>query len=90
MSEATQYLFNFKELAEMMIKKQGINEGLWSIYVKFGINAANVGFGGSDFFPTAVVPIMEIGIQKQDEMTPLAVDASVVNPSTKKAADKKK
>lgn len=84
MAEATQYLFSFKELTELMIKKQDLHEGLWSISVKFGINAANVSMGGTDPLPTALVPILEIGLQKLDQPTPLSVDATEVNPLTTK------
>ena len=84
MAEATQYVFSFKELAEMLVKKQDLQEGLWGVYVKFGINAGNISFGGSDHFPTAMVPILEIGIQKQDEPSSLTVDAAVVNPLSAK------
>lgn len=80
MSEAALYIFSFKELAELMVKKQGLHEGLWAISVKFGINAANISFGGTDYSPTAMIPILEIGIQKQTEPTPLTVDAAKVNP----------
>jgi hypothetical protein len=83
MPEATQYIYPFKELAEMMIKKQDLHEGLWAIYVKFGIQAANIGFGGEDYMPTAMVPILEIGIQKQDKPSSLTVNAAEVNPIVK-------
>jgi hypothetical protein len=86
MPEATQFLFSFKELAEMMIKKQDLHEGLWAIYVRFGITAANIGFGGDDHLPTALVPIQEIGLQKADQPSSLTVDAAVVNPRKKEKA----
>jgi hypothetical protein len=88
MAEATQYLFSFKELASLMVKKQDLHEGLWAIYVKFGISAANVSLGGGDLMPTAMIPILEIGIQKQDQPSSLTVDAAEVNPSSKKAKKK--
>ena len=80
MAEASQYVFSYKELAEILIKEQDIHEGLWSIYMRFGISAANIGFGGKDALPTAMVPVIEIGIQKQQEENPLTVDAAAVNP----------
>lgn len=84
MAEATQYLFSFKELAELMIKKQDIHDGLWAIYVKFGISAANISLSGAEFQPTALVPVVELGIQKMDQQTPLTVNAAEVNqPATK-------
>lgn len=80
MAEATQILYTFKELAEILVKQQDIHEGLWGIYIKFGIKAANVGETDSDLKPTALVPVLELGLQKFDALNNLSVDAAVVNP----------
>ena len=90
MAEATQIAFKFRELAEILIKHQGIHEGHWSIYTKFTISAANISLNGSDHFPTALIPITEMGLQREsgDTPGPLAVNASEVNP-TSKATTKK-
>ena len=88
MAEASQYIASYKELAEMLIKKENIHEGHWSIMVRFGIQAANIGLGGGDPVPAAIVPVLEIGIQREPNVTPLTVDAAVVNPAP--AAQKKK
>ena len=80
MAEASQYVFGFKELTEMLVKKEGLHVGHWAILVRFGINAANVSMGGSEPLPSAIVPIVEIGIQRETAPTPLSVDAAVVNP----------
>jgi hypothetical protein len=91
MPEAKQFLFTYKELATLLIKAQNIQEGWWGIFVKFGINAANVGPNPDNILPTAIVPILEIGLQRYDKETSLSVDAAVVNPSKKsKAVPKKK
>jgi hypothetical protein len=81
MAEASVYAFSFKELTEMMIRKQGIHEGHWAIRIKFGLGAANfAGMGAGTLLPTAFVPVVEIGIQKQDAPTDLTVDAAQANP----------
>ncbi len=91
MAEAVRYTFGFRELAEILIKEQGLHEGLWGIGVKFGINAANVSIGGQDLLPTAMVPILEIGLQKYDQPSSMSVDAAVVNPRPARGKkDKKK
>jgi hypothetical protein len=89
MAEASQYVFNFKELTEMLVKKQGLHEGQWAILVRFGIGAANVAMGGGDPLPTALVPIIEIGIQRESNTTPLTVDAAKVNPRPPREGRKK-
>jgi hypothetical protein len=81
MAEASQYIASYKELAEMLIKKENIHEGYWAVMVRFGIQAANISLGGGDPVPSAIVPVLEIGIQREPNVTPLTVDAAVVNPA---------
>jgi hypothetical protein len=84
MAEPKQITFAYQELAEILIRQQDIHEGLWAIFVEFGIGAANVSPGpGAEALPTAIVPIRRIGIQKLDDEVPgLTVDAAKVNPAT--------
>ena len=84
MAEASQITFSFKEIAELLIKRQGIHEGIWGLFVKFGLGAANTGISETEIRPTAIVPILEIGLQKFDKESNLTVDASKVNPKTRK------
>lgn len=84
MAEAKQFVFDFKELAELLVRRQAINEGHWGIFVRFGIQGANVSRGESDLVPAAIVPILEIGIQKFDEPNPLTVDATKIGSEEKK------
>jgi hypothetical protein len=81
MAEATQIVYTFKELAEILVKQQNLHEGFWGIYIKFGIRAANVGETEGDLRPTALVPILELGLQKFDALNNLSVDAAQVNPN---------
>lgn len=82
MAETTQIMFNHKELVEMMIKKTDQHEGIWALSVRFGMNATNFGISsdGSDILPTAIIPVVEIGINRVDKESNIAVDASRVNP----------
>lgn len=90
MAESNQIAFTHKELATLLIKKQGIHKGYWGIFVKFGIQGANVGQSPSDLMPAAIVPILEIGLQKFAEETNISVNAAEVNPSKTKTAPTKK
>ena len=85
MAEVNQYVFDFKEVVEALLRKQGIHEGIWGIYIEFGLNAGNVNVGLTDeqLLPTAIVPIKRIGIQRFEKETSLSVDASKVNPHQK-------
>ena len=90
MAEAKLINYSFKELATLMIKDQGIHEGLWGVYVRFGIHAANAGASGNDLRPTAMVPVLELGLQKFEEVNNLSVDAAVENPAATAKTSKAK
>ena len=84
MADPRQFSFSYQELAEILVKQQGIHEGVWGIFVEFGLGATNVGgpAPGGESVPAAIVPIQRLGIQKYDvEVKGLTVDAAVVNPA---------
>jgi len=81
MAEAQRFTFKHKEVVEALIKKQGLHEGRWALYVRFGLNAANAGPSDDQLNPIAMVPILEIGLSRTDKDTNLSVDAAAVNPA---------
>jgi hypothetical protein len=81
MADVKQFAFSYKEIAEILVKKQDLHEGIWGIFVKFGISGVNVGSSDVDIRPAAVVPILEIGLQRFEAENNLAVDAAKVNPA---------
>lgn len=83
MPEAAQYKFSFQELAEMMVDRAGVQEGLWGIWINFGIAATNAGENEESLKPTAIVPILEIGLQRFEKPTNLSVDAAVVRKAVR-------
>lgn len=89
MAEATQIVFSHKEVVEALLKKHGIHDGIWGLYVKFGIGASNIGASPADILPAAIVPVMELGIQKFDQENNIAVDAATVNPRSEANLPKK-
>ena len=82
MPEVTQYVFSHKEVVEALIKKQGLHDGLWMLYVEFGLVAANVGPTEDQLTPAAVIPLAKLGLQKGQKENALTVDAAKVNPAT--------
>lgn len=86
MPETKQITFTYQEVAEMMVRNLEINEGLWGVYIKFGIQAGNVGAGPDDLRPSAIVPVLELGLQRFDGPTNLTVDAAEVVKATPKKA----
>lgn len=80
MAEPTQIIFSYKEVVEALVKKYGLHEGIWGLWVKFGIKAANIGTTDIDLKPAAIIPILELGLQKFEKENSISVDASKVNP----------
>lgn len=77
------FTFTHQELAEILIKQKNFHEGLWGIYVEFGIGAMNIGQGPNDLLPAAIVPVVKLGLQRFSELNNLSVDAAKVNPEVK-------
>lgn len=81
MGQAQQYMFTYKELAELMVKKQDLHEGHWGIYFEFGLQGTNVQNQEKDqMVPAALLMVSKIGLQRFEKETPLTVDAAIVNP----------
>jgi hypothetical protein len=80
MVQPTQFSYSHREIVELLIKERGLHEGIWGLYVRFGLGASNVGESDASLQPAAIVPIVEIGIQKFDKESNIAVDAAKVNP----------
>ena len=79
MPEIKNIEFNYREVAEALIRYHNINAGLWGISIKFGIQGANIGQGpGSDVTPAAIVPVLNMGLQRFDTPNNLTVDASKI------------
>jgi hypothetical protein len=84
MAEASQILFTYKEIAEALVRQQGLRDGIWGLVAKFGISAANIGENEGDLKPAAILPILALGLQKFDKENNLSVDAAKVNPRTRR------
>ena len=98
MAEVEKLVFDYKEIVTALLQKENIHEGIWALYMEFGIAAANMAFGNkdtpddkappagppTDITPTAIIPIQRIGIVRTDHLSSISVDAAVVNPSKAK------
>jgi hypothetical protein len=83
MADTAQIVFSHKEVVEALLKQEGIHAGIWGLFVKFGIGGANVGENAGSVNPAAIVPILELGLQRFQEETNISVDAAKVNPKDK-------
>lgn len=80
MAELKTIAFDHREVVEALIKKQDLHEGIWQLYLEFGLGGVNVQTGEGQVSPSAIVTINKIGLTKVDVETPIALDASKVNP----------
>jgi len=81
MAEPSQIVFTYREVVEALIKKHGLHEGIWGLSVRFGMQAINTGENEDSLKPTAIVPLLELGLVKFEKETNLSVDAAKVNPT---------
>ncbi len=81
MAEVQKIGFDHNQVTEALVKQAGIHEGIWALYMEFGIAAANVASGPSDTYnPAAIIPVVKIGLERTDKQSNLSVDAAKVNP----------
>lgn len=83
MAEITQVQYTHKELLALMLKDQGIHEGIWALMVGFGLGVANVGPSDNEVNPAAIIPLLHVGLQKGTLLNNITVDAAEVNPRQK-------
>jgi hypothetical protein len=76
MATPKQITFTYKEIAELLARDARVQEGLWGLFVRFGLAAANIGASDDDMKPAAIVPIVEIGIQEFESANNLTIDAA--------------
>ena len=87
MAESGQYIFSYKEVVEALLKKQDIHDGIWQLFVKFNLGAANIGPSETEVLPSAIVSITQLGLLKAERETSIGVDAAKVNPETRRRKD---
>ncbi|HEY6943939.1 MAG TPA: hypothetical protein VI431_02275 [Candidatus Acidoferrum sp.] len=83
MPEAKNYVFGYTELAEILVKKLDIHEGLWGLYFEFSFGGANVPTApdSKTLAPAALTLIKGVGVQRFDAPNNLTIDAAEVNPA---------
>lgn len=80
MAETTEINFSHQEIVEMLIRQQGIHEGIWQLSIRFNFAAISAGPSPTEVSPTAIVSVAQIGLHRTDKESNIAVDAGKVNP----------
>lgn len=72
----TQLEFELLDIAKMLLKKQAITEGNWTVGVNFTVATVLGGPDADHVRPSAILSVNKILLSRSDEITPLTVDAS--------------
>lgn len=78
MAEVSQYEFSLADVAELLIHKAGIQEGLWTIGVNFAIGVAAAGPDKDHVRPSALVSVDHLVLTRAADIGPLTFDAAQV------------
>jgi hypothetical protein len=84
MAEVTQYNFNFVELTEALIQRQGLHKGEWIVGVELNITVGILGANLETSRPGAMLLANQVQLMKAipgQHPPHLIVDAAVVNPA---------
>jgi hypothetical protein len=83
--------FSLIEVTEILIKHQGLHEGLYNLSLQFQIAVGAVGPSPELITPGAMLGVSRIGLAKteKEKANPQTVDAAEVNPAPKKKNKKK-
>ncbi|UOD51323.1 hypothetical protein [Orrella daihaiensis] len=78
------------EITKILIKHHDYHDGFFEIYFELNMAVGSFDGPGTTPLPGAAVTFAKIGIKRVTDPGPCAVDASKVNPSTKKNVSVKK
>lgn len=78
MDNVTQFQFELMDVARLLLKRQGIVEGKWTLGVAFNLAATLAGQTPESARPTMLVSVDKLVLQKADPNTPpaMTVDAA--------------
>lgn len=82
--------FTLRELAEVLIRHQGIHSGNYEMSINFEIAVGAVGPSPSSVLPGAMIGVSGFGLVPAMVTGPNTVDAAISNPLPKKRAVKAK
>lgn len=69
------------EIAALLVKHFGYNEGLWDLTLEFQLAVGQVGPTPDKALPGAMLAVSRIGLIRAVMKSPSTVDASEINPA---------
>jgi hypothetical protein len=84
--------FSLIELTEILVKNQGLHEGLYNLSIQFQIGVGAVGPSPELICPGAMFGISRVGLSKTEESKKNihTINAAEVNPAPNKRSQKTK
>ena len=79
MDNATQYQYELLDVAKLLLRKQGIKEGLWTIGVNFGVGTFAAGPTPEAVRPSMIVSVDKVILTRTDAPSPLTLDAATIS-----------
>lgn len=74
---------SLKEVAAVLVKHYGLNEGVFDLMVEFQIGVGAIGPDKDKAVPGAMIGVSKIGLLPSKIPGPNTVDAAVINPEKK-------
>jgi hypothetical protein len=72
-----------KDIAILLIERNGIHEGLYDIKAEFQIGTGGMGPNPAELLPGILIGLSKIGIVPSVQPNATTIDASKVNPAKK-------
>lgn len=79
MADPTQYSFDLQEVAEALVRKQGLTSGRWTLGVEFNFTAMMAGASPTAIKPSALVQVGRVQLVQAGPDTPPGVP--IVEPA---------
>lgn len=76
--QTTELMYDYKDLAELMIRDQGLNEGHWMVTLKLSHAGLTMETPDGVAAPAIINRVTAIGLSRQDEPNLLTVDAAEI------------
>ena len=83
-------LLSLREAAELLVKHNGLHEGLYNLLFEFQIAVGAIGPSPELAIPGGMFGISGIGLEKVAAAGPHTVDAAIVNPAPRSPTTKPK
>lgn len=82
MADISSYKFPFREVAELLIRKQGITSGLWLPVINFGVGNVSARSDQGNDSPGLIIGIEAISLVKVEPGSPQANLSFTIDAST--------